>query len=741
MKSHRVKHRIHAAVVLTCTAVLVWASAVAYAHRTAEVPPALHAGLWLALLGLAVASPIPLPRRRTEVSLTPVVDFAATVALNPAVAIGLRCIWGLLAVVGRGWTAASILSVGSAVLPVGCATLTYRAVGRWPGLEADATGQFFFQTGLAALVYLALRHGLAAWQDALQQPRFSHGVRRDRVDRVVWDAILLPCGLLLAIVHLRTGIVGTSLFFIPLILARHVGRLWEHAKSAQIETARILMDAIDAADPFTNGHSQRVSRMSLAVGKRLGMLPADLAMLEYAALLHDIGRTAIQREIVFKRGEVTESERDILRSHPRVGRDIIERIGFLPQTAELVYSHHEQPDGKGYPEELAGDSIPMGSRILMVVAAFDAMTSDRPYRRGMSTADAFEELLARGGTQFFSDVVQALIESFADGTLFEHFTPDVLEEHASGAGSSRAIAEFAARRRVQMGPSSKPGPAQASGAGTDLPLSDAAADPRDVPERVLQLTRPGWSLRVAGGSDVGCVRDTNEDSWGIFPGEEDQACLLVVADGMGGQAAGEVASQLAVESVRGVFFGEKFGCDAGAALREAVQAANDLIHARASGDSDLGGMGTTCVTASIIGTTLTVAHVGDSRAYWIDANCIQQLTRDHNLAEEFALMGRRGPEGSQHILTRTVGGSSHIEVDVTPAIQLQANNRVVLCSDGLFNVVSQDEILEAVLEAAPAVACRRLVDKALRRGGPDNITVVVAQVERGEEIGDTTSWG
>src|SRR6185436_2964990 len=145
--------------------------------------------------------------------------------------------------------------------------------------------------------------------------------------------------------------------------------------------------SVDAADSFTRDHSYRVSRMSMSLGRHLGMRPAALEELEFAALLHDIGRAAIQRDVLLKRGKLTEQEMLLLQVHPRIGADFLTGERFFPGAAEIVHSHHEQPDGAGYPRALQGEAVPLGSRIIMVVAAFDAMTSDRPYRRGLSSEE------------------------------------------------------------------------------------------------------------------------------------------------------------------------------------------------------------------------------------------------------------------------------------------------------------------------------------------------------------------
>jgi protein phosphatase len=146
-------------------------------------------------------------------------------------------------------------------------------------------------------------------------------------------------------------------------------------------------------------------------------------------------------------------------------------------------------------------------------------------------------------------------------------------------------------------------------------------------------------------------------------------------------------------------------------------------------------MGTTCTVAAIVGLELTLGHVGDSRAYLVYKGTIEQLTQDHTLAGELArVAGSRGvavPERSSHVLTRCIGAQPDVQVDVSPKpIHLEDGARLVLCSDGLSNVVEPEEIFELVTADTPSGACDALVELARARGGPDNITVIVAGLKR-----------
>jgi len=186
---------------------------------------------------------------------------------------------------------------------------------------------------------------------------------------------------------------------------------------AYADTIRTLASVIDASDPFARGRSERIARTCIKIGERMHMSPAELRDLEYAALLHDIGKTAIHNDILLKAGRLSERETESVRNHPEIGWRILKEIPVLQNAAELVLAHHEQPDGKGYPKGLAGKSIPLGSQIIMAVAAYDAMISDRPYRTGLLVEEALEELLKCSKKMFFPEVVDCLIDLQRSGAL------------------------------------------------------------------------------------------------------------------------------------------------------------------------------------------------------------------------------------------------------------------------------------------------------------------------------------
>lgn len=178
------------------------------------------------------------------------------------------------------------------------------------------------------------------------------------------------------------------------------------------EVVEALLAALESKDRYLNGHSARVSRFALELGRIAGLDRGGLRFLEYSALLHDVGKIGIPEEILNKPGRLNELELTRIRSHPGVSRDILKPVNFLEPCLESVYHHHENYDGTGYPEGKSGEEIPIGSRIISIVDAFDAMTSDRSYRGAMTTEEALSRIEEGAGQQFDPGLVRLFLENF-----------------------------------------------------------------------------------------------------------------------------------------------------------------------------------------------------------------------------------------------------------------------------------------------------------------------------------------
>jgi protein phosphatase len=234
------------------------------------------------------------------------------------------------------------------------------------------------------------------------------------------------------------------------------------------------------------------------------------------------------------------------------------------------------------------------------------------------------------------------------------------------------------------------------------------------------------ALRYAARSDTGLIRAINEDSGYAGPR------LLVIADGVGGHAAGEVASSVAVASMAALDE-DSPGGDLLERLANAVNGANRHLRDMVTGDPDLKGMGTTLTALLRAGSRFGLVHVGDSRAYLLRGATLQQLTHDHTFVQALVDEGRITAEEADHhpqrnLITNSLDGREDIELDLSVR-ETRAGDRYLLCSDGLSGVVSEDTLRDTLVDEADAdVVVERLVDLALKGGGPDNITAIVADV-------------
>ena len=210
----------------------------------------------------------------------------------------------------------------------------------------------------------------------------------------------------------------------------------EASESGHNDAIAGLAEALLERDRYTGEHSESVVRLADSVGRGLGLDRAEVERVCTAALLHDIGKVAIPDEILHNPGSLTEEEWKVMREHPAIGERILRAIPGLGGVARIVRHEHERFDGKGYPDGLAGEAIPIGSRIILACDAYHAMTSDRPYRAAMSHAEAIEEIAKCAGTQFDPQVTGMLIGSLYGTTRLKTRTPEPSPPPSVRSGSS-----------------------------------------------------------------------------------------------------------------------------------------------------------------------------------------------------------------------------------------------------------------------------------------------------------------
>ena len=245
-------------------------------------------------------------------------------------------------------------------------------------------------------------------------------------------------------------------------------------------------------------------------------------------------------------------------------------------------------------------------------------------------------------------------------------------------------------------------------------------------------------LEVASLSDVGMRRQTNQDNMSVslassYQHWHEKGHLFIVADGMGAHAAGELASKLAIDHIPHLYARFNEG-SAGKCLQQAMTGANSEINRRGMANEEFHNMGTTCCSLLLLPEGAVVGHIGDSRVYRLSGNRLDQLTFDHSLVWEMKAAGQLTEEEEhagkipKNVITRSLGPYPECKVDLEGPFPLKPNDTFLLCSDGLTGVISDSEIASILSIMSPDEATRVLVDLANLRGGPDNITVVIAKV-------------
>lgn len=352
-----------------------------------------------------------------SVSLAFAMNYAALLVCGPAGAT-------LVAIAGSGVVQdvragkgkdAIAFNVGQLALSVQAAWLVY---GRLGGvvLSRSVVSRGDYLTLLpAVLLSAAVLHlvnaSLVAVVISLRTAGSFFAVWQSMLGHYIASFVTLTLlGFVLAQLLVLTGVPGALLLVVPFVIARQVFQVYEQMTRAYSETVRSLVTALEAKDAYTRGHSVRVAAYCRSLGEGAGLSGGHVNRLEYGALLHDIGKLAISNDILGKPGRLTKGEFEEIQGHPDSGRELLAGIDFLSDIIPMVLQHHERIDGSGYPTGCEGDCISTEARMLAISDAFDAMTSDRPYRPAMSFAQAAAELRDKSGSEFDEELVELFLD-------------------------------------------------------------------------------------------------------------------------------------------------------------------------------------------------------------------------------------------------------------------------------------------------------------------------------------------
>jgi HD-GYP domain-containing protein (c-di-GMP phosphodiesterase class II) len=312
-------------------------------------------------------------------------------------------------------------------------------------LVDEEKNELFFEVALGEKgekvkeIRLKIGEGIAGWvaktgkaviiDDVQNDPRFFKGADR-KSSFVTRNMICVPVksegkiiGVLQAINKLKRGrftkddLEGFESLADQVAIAIEKSRLYHELRDTFFCAAEALADAIEKRDPYTGGHTKRVLQYSLAIGKYLDLMDDEIERLRLAAILHDIGKIGVEDRILRKRDKLNNEEYEMIKMHPVWGSEIMGHIKQLKDIIPGMRYHHERIDGKGYPDHLCGNEIPIIAKIISVADTFDAITTERPYQESLSMDVAFKELRASAGTQFDNKVVEAFLKAYEAGDI------------------------------------------------------------------------------------------------------------------------------------------------------------------------------------------------------------------------------------------------------------------------------------------------------------------------------------
>lgn len=309
----------------------------------------------------------------------------------------------------------TLFNVSQYLIIAGIGGVTYAYVDKYINVGFD----FFnpIASFFSLIVYLFLNSSFMAELMAIILDKKFTDIWKNSILGILYNIVLVSLlGIVLAFSYDSYKVGGILLFFIPLMFARYTFKLYIDMRKNYFETINVLIRAIEANDPYTSGHSLRVSAYAECIARKLNLSQSKIDLIKSAALLHDIGKIGIDKTILNKSGKLDKDEFDTIKTHPNIGATIISDLSYLTNISDIIRHHHERNDGSGYPDGLSHDNIPIETSILTIADSFDAMTTNRPYRYSLDLDTALNEIKENAGSQFNPDIIDvaviALRESF-----------------------------------------------------------------------------------------------------------------------------------------------------------------------------------------------------------------------------------------------------------------------------------------------------------------------------------------
>ena len=344
------------------------------------------------------------------------VTFLASVVLVPSwvSVLAAGCVILLAQIVQRTGRAKTTFNVAQHAIALSCSVVAYKLTGT-PGVVAGGEITALGLVVVFLAFFLANTAAVAAVVSAETRSDFLSLWKENTLRGFGLDIIAIPFVYVFVKVYMEFGVLATSAAAALVLVVRQLNSTNEELHRSNKELLELTVTTLEARDPYTSGHSRRVSQYSRMMGQALSLSAKQVERLTVAALLHDVGKIhEVFAPILSKPGKLTPEERAIMESHPIKGAELVRISSHLRDTVDPIRHHHEAWDGSGYPDALAGETIPIFARIIAIADTIDAMASDRPYRRGLSAEKIRAEVLRMSGIQFDPVMVKTLI---ASGTI------------------------------------------------------------------------------------------------------------------------------------------------------------------------------------------------------------------------------------------------------------------------------------------------------------------------------------
>lgn len=360
------------------------------------------------------------------------VTFLASVVLVPSwvSVLSAVCVILLAQLIARKESTKVVFNVAQHAVTLSATVLVYRLTGAEGAVYGSAIRPLSVLAAFLAFVLTNSASVAAVLSAETQRPFWT--VWKETQRGFFFDLVALPFVFVFVTVYVKFGVLATSAAAALVLIVRQLNSTNEELHVSNKELLELTVTTLEARDPYTSGHSRRVSQYSRMMGQALALSVKQIDRLAVAALLHDVGKIhEVFAPILAKPGKLTPEERAIMESHPIKGAELVRISSHLRDTVDPIRHHHEAWDGSGYPDALAGESIPLFARVIAIADTIDAMASDRPYRRGLSSEKIRAEIIRMSGIQFDPTMLQTLLEAGTIDTVLRLACVSHEEQNAS----------------------------------------------------------------------------------------------------------------------------------------------------------------------------------------------------------------------------------------------------------------------------------------------------------------------